>query len=332
MRTNTRASSSGRKLYDEIWTMLNGIFIDEKRLHDWDSWRYRFDELITSKESAMRFASEMIASLNDNYTELVVKPSAVAATRSEQTSDVATTATASQPDVVAMLSPSKIGYVRIRSFDREDLTELMAVEVAKIAECTGVILDLRSNSGGRMQQALECCGFFLREGLLGSTELRHPQGLVKRKYFVNEGQFYQIETMPDGTTTTNFGIRQKPILAGKPIVLIINGRTASASELMVAAIVQNGEVGKVHMVGSGVTPGKGIGQAEFDLRYNKKAALRITRVRWLAPGGDWVGDCGQTVSNGIEPDTMVENDRGPEALKVASDELKKMLGLAVSAT
>jgi len=107
-------------------------------------------------------------------------------------------------------------------------------------------------------------------------------------------------------------------------VILINKRTMSAAELMTAAIVQNGLAGKVLMVGNGPTPGKGIGQTNF-LYLDGKYRVRVTRVRWLAPGGEWLGDCGQTERNPIEPDVLVPDDHGVEGVQVAFKELRKML-------
>ncbi len=52
----------------------------------------------------------------------------------------------------------------------------------------------------------------------------------------------------------------------------MNRRTASAGELMICALVQNGIAGQVTIVGSGTTPGKGIGQAEYDILDGKAQA------------------------------------------------------------
>lgn len=326
MNTTVDASALGRQLYHAVWKTVKDAFFDTKRLADWGSYEHRFDDQIVDEETALRFADEMLASLGDRYTERLVPPATLLSQVS--TDDPSTAAQEKPADVMSVLSPSNIGYLRITSFDREDVVDLIAAAVDKIAKCDGVILDLRNNGGGRMFQALECCGFFLKEGLLSTLKFRHDEGLKVRQYFVNEDQFYMIEEFPDGTSTSDIGTRRPPLLAGKPIVLLINRRTASAGELMVCALVQNGTFGKVTIVGSGSTRGKGIGQSEYEV-LDGKVKLKITRCHWFAPGGDWLGDCGQTESGGIDPEHLVENDRGPEALKVASDELRKMLAAPV---
>ncbi len=331
MSTINDASLRGRELYHAIWEMVNIAFFDTKRLADWSSYEHRFDEQIVDEDTALRFADEMLASLGDTYTERLVAPQTFVSQTSAD--DPAADQSDKPADVEAFLSPSGVGYLRISTFDKEGVVEEIGLAVAKIAQCKGVILDLRQNSGGRMHEALESCGFFLKEGLLATIKFRWEggEGLKQRQYFLNEDQFFMREELPNGEKGSDPGIRRPPLLAGKPLVILMNRRTASAGELMICALVQNGIAGQVTMVGSGTTPGKGIGQAEYDI-LEGKARLRITRCHWFAPGGEWLGDCGQTESNGIEPDTFVAVDHGPEALKVAADELRKMLGQTVSTT
>jgi carboxyl-terminal processing protease len=226
---------------------------------------------------------------------------------------------------MAVLTRENLGYLRITTFDWQNIADQVEDALTKIAGCDGVVLDLRQNSGGRMDQALDCCGFFINNGQLATIEFRHGDGIKKDEYFVNESQFFAIETLPDSTETTTKFTRRAPVLAGKPLVILINRRTASAGELMTVVLVQNGEVGKVLMVGSDETPGKGIGQAEYPI-LEGLATVCVTRCRWLCPGGEWLGDCGQTHRNGIAPDVIVPDDHGPEAIKAGLSELRKMLG------
>lgn len=329
MKTVDDASMRGRELYHEIWSMVRATFFDTKRLADWGSYEHRFDEQIVDEETALEFADRMLASLQDTYTERVVPPSTFVSCSSAD--DGHSAAQPATVDVASVLTPTGIGYLRISTFDKQGVVEEIAEAVSKIADCQGVILDLRQNGGGRMFEALESCGFFLREGLLATLKFRWEDGdgIKTRQYAVTEDEFFANEELPDGTRTGHPGTRRPPLLAGKPLVVLMNSRTASAGELMICALVQNGIAGQVLMVGSGATPGKGIGQAEYDI-LGGKARVRITRCHWFAPGGEWLGDCGQTERNGIEPDVLVEGDRGPEGLKVAADELKKMLGMPVS--
>ena len=313
-----------KQLYHAVWALVRDTFFDTSRLTNWSSWEHRFNGAINEEADELRCIDEMLASLGDTYTERVVPP----AVPSAATTD--TTAAASPPAFEPVLSvplPNNLGYLAIRTFDREDIMTFVKAGVEKIAGCDGVILDLRSNSGGRMHQALEACNFFVANGVLTTLKMRHDDGVKSRTYQVCETQFQCVEELPDGTSTVELYERLAPVFAGKPLVILINRHTASAGEMMTAALLQNGTEGAISLVGSGPTPGKGIGQAEFEVEGIK---VRVTRTHWFAPGGDWLGDCGQTEANGIEPWVQVENDHGPEGVKVAHTELKRLLGLAAT--
>jgi C-terminal processing protease CtpA/Prc len=226
--------------------------------------------------------------------------------------------------VMSVLRPDNIGYLRILDFDREEVFDEVQAALPKIAGCDGFVLDLRHNSGGRMHRAIQACCLFVENGLLTTVELPHEGGgVLLRNYYVNADQFFCVEVAPDGTEKTEMYERPAPIMAGKPTVVLINRRTASAAEMTACALVQNGEEGKMLTVG-GTTAGKGIGQIQVDALAGK-VQIQITRSRWLAPGGDWVGDCGQTVRNGMDAMVPVEDDHGPEGFKVALLELRTML-------
>ncbi len=344
MSTNITASELGRGLYHAVWQLISQNFFDTARLADWDSYEHRFDAEIVDEESAMRCIDAMLKSLNDEFTwgERVSIPAFDATIGASADTTVvenvpadsaqpiappaAATSAAEEPaPVMAVLRPDGIGYIAIRTLDHPNILGLIEAGVEKIAACEGVILDLRNNVGGDVQVTAAACGLFLEEGLVTTMEMRHASGGIHRtQYALSADKFFANELSPDGSSTCKRYLRSAPLLAGKPLVILINRRTMSAAELMTAALVQQGIPGAVLMVGNGPTPGKGIGQSNFTY-LEGKYRVRVTRMRWYAPGGDWLGDFGQTVRNGIEPDVLVPEDRGMEGLQVAFKELRKML-------
>lgn len=330
MSINTTASDLGRELYRAVWHLVSQTFFDTSRLANWDSFEHRFDDEIVDEDSALRYIDEMLASLKDDFTwaERVRTPAPDTAADAAADTTAPTTAAKAEEPVMAVLRPDGIGYIRISTLDGPGILDLIEAGVRKIADCEGVVLDLRNNVGGDIQTTAAACGFFMTEGLVTTMEMRHEGGGIHRtQYALNEDEFFANELAPDAPPTSKRYLRGAPLLAGKPIVILINKRTMSAAELMVAALVQNGYAGKVLMVGNGPTPGKGIGQTNY-LFLDGKYRVRVTRVRWLAPGGDWLGDCGQTERNAIEPDVLVPEDRGIEGVQVAFKELRKMLDAA----
>jgi len=321
MQNITTASEKGCALYHEIWQLVDQTFFDRSRMQEWSSFEHRFDSLIVDDESALRFADEMLASLKDTYTErMIAKPAPELESPTKSASS-----SAEKPSVVSALRPDGIGYLFIPSFDSKDIFDLVAAAVKKIADCKGVVLDLRNNSGGRMHEAIAICGFFLTSGVIATIQFRHENGGVNsRQYCLVEDQFFARITEPDGSTVVELFDRVAPVLAGKPLVILMNKRSASASEVVIAALVQNGIEGQVLIVGNGATPGKGIGQAEYEVQ-NSEVKIRVTRTHWLTPGGEWLGDCGQTKKDGIEPHVVVDAAVGTEGVKEAIHELCKIL-------
>lgn len=314
--TSSPTSVSGRTLYHTIWDTVRSQFHDESRLKEWSLWEHRFDDQIDGEDSALNHARTMLASLNDSYTLLTAaSPSA----KSENASDAK--GGEKEPDVFALLLPNGIAYLRIMSFDDPNIVSLLADGMAKIASCDGLILDLRHNIGGLIHQAAECCELFFLEGPITTVESRVENGMKARHAFLTPDAFCWTDVVPGEEPQTQEFERRQPIVYGKPIAVLLSPKTASAAELFAAAIVANGISGSCVSVGTD-TVGKGIGQKEFDLG---KVKLRVSYCRFLAPTGEWFGDCGQTVSNGIEPMILVADDHGPEGLEVAADELRKML-------
>jgi C-terminal processing protease CtpA/Prc len=328
MSITTSASDLGRELYHAIWQLVNEIFFDTKRLADWGSLEHRFDELIVDEESALRYADEMLATLNDAFTLRLIEKSSL-----QPESDSSAAVVEVPKPIMALIRPDgdfHFAYLAIRTFDQPDIFNLVAAVAEKMADCDGVILDLRGNNGGRIEQALASCGLFLKDGLLATLENRGENGaIVKRQYALTVGEYFANIEQPDGSFKSRMYERPTAHLAGKPLVILINKGTASAAEVMVVALVQNGTVGKVLMVGGGETPGKGIGQTEHDV-FDGRVKVKVTCTHWFAPGGEWLGDCGQTERNGIAPNIFVPDDHGPEGFAVAVKELRKMLGVSKS--
>jgi C-terminal processing protease CtpA/Prc len=329
METPVSTPEAGRALYHAVWKVVAANFFDRTRLADWDSWEHKFDDQILDEASALPKIDLMLASLNDPYTAVVPKAAAQPASADSDASHPEDASAIAQPAaVMSVLRADGIGYLQILNFDNEEIFDQIEAAVAKIADCRGLIVDVRPNSGGRMHRAIQACALFIENGVITTVELPHESGgLMQRQYCVTADQFFCNDVAPDGTETNELYERPRPVMANKPTVVLIHRKTASAAEMFACALVMNGTEGKMLTVG-GNTAGKGIGQVDMDV-LNGKLTLKITRSRWLTPGGDWLGDCRQTVYNPIEPNISVADDRGVEGFKVALAEMKKMLGIDV---
>jgi len=170
-----------------------------------------------------------------------------------------------------MLEDDK-GYIRITQFAdntdeqfHEALTSLLAQGMR------GLVVDVRNNPGGRLDTVLSIADALVPEGVIMYMEMR--SGPTEYKY----------------TQTAEY--------LGLPLVVLVNGSSASASEVLAGAIKDTG-VGS--LVGE-TTFGKGVVQNFFPLSCGT-GALKVTVARYFTPGGAVIHDVG------IEPHFRVEMD------------------------
>jgi carboxyl-terminal processing protease len=188
----------------------------------------------------------------------------------------------------------KIGYVSITSFGQMTSSDLEKTLAALETEgMRGLILDLRFNSGGLLNSAIEVTDKFIEEGLIVSTRPRF------------------------GVSTYATAHKEKRY-CGYPLVILINGGSASASEIVAGALAD-----KVHkraiLVGER-THGKGSVQTTTSYP-GEGAQLKYTMAYWYLPSGTRVPNHDEVKKAGredwgIAPDIEV---------KLTSNELKKML-------
>lgn len=173
----------------------------------------------------------------------------------------------------------KVGYIRITSFNKNTYSELKkAIKEIKdeLGEnLVGYVLDLRNNPGGLLTQAAKVSDAFLNEGEIVTTRARDPK--ETDKFFAKEGDLAE----------------------GKPIVTIINGGSASASEIVAGALQDHR---RSVLIGT-KSFGKGSVQTLIPITKDDdgdpETALRITTARYYTPSGRSIQ------SEGIEPDVVV---------------------------
>jgi len=151
------------------------------------------------------------------------------------------------------------GYVRLAQFQAHT-TEDMLDAIAELkenaeGELQGVVLDLRNNPGGVLNAAVSVSDAFLTEGLVVYTEGRLSSSLLKFK------------AAPDD------------VLDGAPLVVLVNGGSASASEIVAGALQDH----KRALIMGQPTFGKG--SVQTIVPVNAKVALKLTTARYFTPNG-----------------------------------------------
>jgi carboxyl-terminal processing protease len=174
--------------------------------------------------------------------------------------------------------------LRVTTFNDNTFPNLessLKEQVEKIGgmdKVSGIVLDLRNNPGGLLSQAIKVSDAFLDQGEIVSTRGREVQ---------------------DGD---RFNATPGDLAEGKPIVVLINGGSASASEIVAAALQDHN---RAIVVGT-KSFGKGSVQTVMPLRGN--GAMRLTTARYYTPSGRSIQ------ALGVSPDIIVEQPRRDEAV------------------
>jgi len=179
--------------------------------------------------------------------------------------------------VKSHLEGNDIGYIRITSFNEQTdsglqnaLKSLKGQPGAKLA---GIVLDLRNNPGGLLDQAIAVSDDFLEQGEIVSTRGRHAE---------------------DGA---RYNAHPGDITGGLPMVVLINGGSASASEIVAGALQDHH---RAVLLG---TRSFGKGSVQTIIQLPGHGAMRLTTARYYTPSGRSIQ------AKGIEPDITVEPAR-----------------------
>ncbi len=241
----------------------------------------------TPEQTALRIRGEAGTDVVLTIRRGVIEPFDLTITRAE----------VSVPSLDSQTLTGNVGYIRLWSFGALTATELRgALESHVDSEASGLILDLRDNPGGLLGSAIRVSGEFLRPGTVVLYEQQAQQQL--RPYRVrNQGVALEI-----------------------PLVVLVNERSASASEIVAGAL-------KFHdravIIGQR-TYGKGTVQLPHDMSDGSQ--LRVTISRWLTPGRESISDVG--ISPGIEVDAEVtEPLEDNVAVQRALEELTRLASL-----
>ncbi len=176
--------------------------------------------------------------------------------------------------VEAEILKNKIGYLRLKSFNNNSSNQLMKKieNFEKGKKPVGYILDLRNNPGGLLTQAIDITDFFLNDGEIVSTKGRRL--MENRRFFAKRGDR----------------------LNGKPLIVLINNGSASASEIVAGALKDH----KRAIILGEKTYGKGSVQSIIPL--SDGGGIRLTVSKYYLPSGKSISEVG------VEPDIFVEEN------------------------
>jgi carboxyl-terminal processing protease len=176
--------------------------------------------------------------------------------------------------VISKQIENKVAYLRLRSFNQNSGAQLKKeiLKIKKNKSLVGYILDLRNNPGGLLSQAIKISDFFLEDGEIVSTNGRKNR--ENRKFFAKKGDE----------------------INGKPLIVLINNGSASASEIVAGALQDQ----KRAVLLGETTYGKGSVQSIIPLK--NRGAIRLTVSKYYLPSGKSISEIG------VIPDIKIEEE------------------------
>src|ERR1700710_3112991 len=179
--------------------------------------------------------------------------------------------------VKSRMEPNDIGYVRLTQFtEQADAGIKAAVKALRDkngGKLRGLVLDLRNNPGGLLDQAVSVSSDFIDQGEIVSTRARHPED------------------------SQRWDAKGEDILHGAPLVVLINGGSASASEIVSGALQDHR---RAVLLG---TKSFGKGSVQTVIPLPGGGAMRLTTARYYTPSGRSIQ------ATGILPDVKVDESR-----------------------
>lgn len=181
-----------------------------------------------------------------------------------------------------------IGYIRISAFQESTVDELrkaLQQVSGKSGDLKGIVIDVRNNPGGLLDQAVKASDAFLKSGTIVSTKGRAKA--IESKFVARD----------DGNEPTC------------PIVVLVNEGTASASEILSGALQDNGRAIVLGM------PTFGKGSVQTVIPLEDGSALKLTTAKYYTPKGRSIQ------AEGIKPDIVVEPIRQAEGPETAEAQM-----------
>lgn len=194
------------------------------------------------------------------------------------------------PNIMKKMHPGKVGYIRLMSFNEQSETQVRdAIEELDRKGAKGYVIDVRENPGGLLSQAVSVSSLFVEDGIIVRIAQRGAPEEQQR-------------------STGNIATK-------KPVVLLVDSHSASASEILAAALQDHK---RATLVGT-KTFGKGSVQTIRDLKNG--GAIKFTTAHYLSPKGRVID------RKGVTPDIVVKMDIKRQEKESTDTQLQRALAV-----
>jgi C-terminal processing protease CtpA/Prc len=289
--------SAMQHIYDEVWLLVYRNFLYQNRLNSWGAWRHKFDGQLTNLQETNRAVNAMLASLSDEYTFF----------RGQEE----TTARNLQDDEHHVVTYKRlrngIGYISFSTFNSNHCVSEAKQALNSLNHSRALIVDLRNNGGGRIEDAFEV--FALLGGKGRFVTMKGKTSTLGEEWLVDHNWCVAHDAMQSNKIARIFNLS-----GSKPMVVIVNHDTRSAAEMLAGALRDSRHA---TIVGER-TFGKGVVQRIWE--FDNGTSLKVTAAQFFLPAGAAIQNVG------LVPDQIVKSSKfGDASLNKAIVLLKKRI-------
>ncbi len=260
--------------YHKVWLLVRDNFLYCDRLAEFDKWEHAFDSRLNTFAEAGVAVREMLASLKDRYSMLHDTAWCLSHTNHQKTRRVAAS---------RMLSGG-VGYLKLFTFDAPNVGDDFRSHLGSLKDASAIVLDLRGNLGGKVSAAIDVLDALVETD---SSEGVHVFSLTGSPACSYDCKLTATSVVKEGRADDE-AVRQRKgnLLNGRPLVLLMNRQSASASEVVAGSLRM---LKKTPIVGT-ESYGKGVAQSLWYLDCG--TLLRVTSAKVVLPGGDCIDGVG----------------------------------------
>lgn len=283
--------------YHEAWRLVRDNTLFPDRLKDWSKWEHKFHGKLKKEADLERAVNAMLEQVSDQYTYF----------RNDDQTETVHSKDEQQGVVSYSRGPRNIGLISISSFSSCNTADELENALRNLQDCDGLVIDLRGNKGGYVEQAVEVFELLTDEGKFTSMKGRQDGKPYQEEIILKKDGIYR---------TTNgkieFENRRSNLAGKKALLVLVDSNTRSAAEMLAGALRQTN---RARLAGC-KTFGKGVVQNTWDLEPS--CSIRITMARYFLPDGKCIN------GSGIKPDIDISfqpnanTQEAPHALKASS--------------
>ncbi len=290
--------------YRKVWTLVQENFLHADRLAQWKSWEHAYDGKLRTFSAAGAAVRVMLASLNDRYSMLHDTGWCLSHANDQKTRAVAE----------SCMLDADVGYVKLHTFDSPNVESEFRTHLGSLSRAKVVVADFRGNLGGRVSAAID-----VLDALVETDSELHVFSLIGTPSCSYHCKLTADSVVKDGTSNQEAGPKPRKgnLLKGRPLVLLLDERSASASELVAGAL----RVLKQTPIVGTKSFGKAVAQSLWYLDCG--TLFRLTTARVVLPDGSCVD------GQGLKPDFYSEANAlipGDSPLRTAHRVARSLFG------